>query len=90
MNIQLRAVSVVVLLMFITLFLSSSIIQVVTADALRVDDRNVRTLYDSFSAERGPILVGGTPIALSLPVDDEFSSSSLANLCPLHDSPAAK
>ena len=73
MNIQLRAVSVVVLLMFITLFLSSSIIQVVTADALRVDDRNVRTLYDSFSAERGPILVGGTPIALSLPVDDEFS-----------------
>ena len=73
MNRQLRAVSVVVLLMFITLFLSSSIIQVVTADALRVDDRNVRTLYDSFSAERGPILVGGTPIAQSLPVDDEFS-----------------
>jgi peptidoglycan glycosyltransferase len=72
-NRQLRAVSVVVLLMFITLFLSSSIIQVVSADALRVDDRNVRTLYDSFSAERGPILVGGTPIADSVPVDDEFS-----------------
>jgi peptidoglycan glycosyltransferase len=73
MNRQLRAVSVVMLLMFITLFLSSSIIQVVSADALRLDDRNVRTLYDSFSAERGPILVGGTPIAESVPVDDEFS-----------------
>ncbi|MGV8970049.1 MAG: peptidoglycan D,D-transpeptidase FtsI family protein [Microbacteriaceae bacterium] len=73
MNRELKAVSVVVLLMFMTLFVSSSVIQVVSVDSLRVDDRNVRTLYASFSAERGPILVDGEPIAISTPVDSNYS-----------------
>nr|WP_221420913.1 penicillin-binding transpeptidase domain-containing protein [Conyzicola lurida] len=59
--------------MFVALFASSSVIQVVAADDLRVDSRNVRTLYDSFSAQRGPILVDGVPIAESVAVDDNFS-----------------
>lgn len=73
MNRELKSVSVVVLLMFITLFVSSSVIQVVAVDSLRVDERNVRTLYASFSAERGPILVDGEPIAESTPVDSNYS-----------------
>jgi len=73
MSRRLRAVSAVMLLMFITLFVSSSVIQVFSAETLRVDSRNVRTLYDSFSAERGPILVGGNPIAQSVPVKDAYS-----------------
>ena len=72
MNRELKRVSTVVLLMFVSLFISSSVIQVVTADSLQADGRNVRTLYASYSAERGPILVDGEPIALSKPVDDEF------------------
>ena len=72
MNRELKRVSTVVLLMFVSLFISSSVIQVVTADSLQADGRNVRTLYASYSAERGPILVDGEPIALSQPVDDEF------------------
>jgi peptidoglycan glycosyltransferase len=72
-NKELKRISVVVLLMFIALFMSSSVIQVVAADGLRSDTRNVRTLYDSFSAQRGPILIGGVPIAQSNPVDDNFS-----------------
>jgi peptidoglycan glycosyltransferase len=72
-NRELKSVSIVVLLMFITLFVSSSVIQVVAVDSLRVDDRNVRTLYASFSAERGPILVNGEPIAESTPVDSNYS-----------------
>ncbi|EPR75068.1 Cell division protein FtsI [Leifsonia rubra CMS 76R] len=72
MNRELKRVSTVVLLMFVSLFISSSVIQVVTADSLQADGRNVRTLYASYSAERGPILVNGEPIALSQPVDDEF------------------
>jgi peptidoglycan glycosyltransferase len=72
-NRELKSVSVVVLLMFITLFVSSSVVQVVAVDSLRVDDRNVRTLYASFSAERGPILVDGEPIAESTPVDSNYS-----------------
>lgn len=72
MNKELTRVSAVVLAMFLALFLSTSVIQVVTVDSLRADDRNSRTLYASYSAERGPILVDGVPIAYSQPVDDEF------------------
>jgi peptidoglycan glycosyltransferase len=71
-NKELKRLSIVVFFMFLALFASSSIIQVVSADSLRVDSRNVRTLYASYSAERGPILVDGVPIALSVPVDDQY------------------
>jgi penicillin-binding protein A len=71
-NKELRRVSIVVLLMFIALFSSSTVIQVFQQDNLKADDRNSRTLYASFSAERGPILVDGEPIAQSVPVDDEY------------------
>jgi len=71
-NKELRRVSTVVLMMFIALFASSSIIQVFAVDELNADGRNVRTLYDSYSAERGPILVDGVAIAESTPVDDEY------------------
>jgi peptidoglycan glycosyltransferase len=73
MNKELKRISAVVLLMFVALFLSSSVIQVVSADGLRTDPRNVRTMYDSFSAQRGPLLIDGVPIAQSDPVDDDFS-----------------
>lgn len=72
MNKELKRVSIVVLLMFVALLCSSTIITTFQADALKAHDRNVRTLYDSFSAERGPLLVDGTPIAKSVPVDDDF------------------
>jgi len=71
-NKELKRVSIVVLLMFLALFGSSTVIQVLTADSLRADGRNSRTLYASYSAERGPILVDGQPIAESVPTDDEF------------------
>jgi penicillin-binding protein A len=73
MNKELRRVSTVLLLMFLSLFISSSIIQVVQVDTLTADGRNVRVLYDSFSRQRGAILVGGVPIAESVPSDDAFS-----------------
>jgi peptidoglycan glycosyltransferase len=72
MNKELRRVSIVVLLMFVALFSSSTVIQVFQQDSLKADGRNVRTIYASFSAERGPILVDGEPIAESVPVDDEY------------------
>ncbi|WBU37221.1 peptidoglycan D,D-transpeptidase FtsI family protein [Homoserinibacter sp. YIM 151385] len=72
MNKELRRVSFVVLLMFLALFGSSTFIQVFQQDSLRADSRNTRTLYDSYSRERGPILVGGEAIAESTPVDDQY------------------
>ena len=70
---QLKRVSIVVLLMFLALFTSSSIIQVFQADNLSADGTNSRTLYDSFSTQRGSILVDGQEIARSEPYDDNFS-----------------
>ncbi|QEE62458.1 penicillin-binding protein 2 [Salinibacterium sp. dk2585] len=72
MNRELKRVSAAVLLMFVALFASGTIITVFQEENLRADPRNVRTLYASFSAERGPILVDGAPVAESIPVDTDF------------------
>ena len=69
---ELRRVSLGILVMFGTLFVSTTVIQVFQTDNLRVDPRNVRTLYASYSAERGSIIVGNTAIAQSIPIDDVF------------------
>jgi peptidoglycan glycosyltransferase len=72
MNKELRRVTTVVLVMFLALFASTSYIQVIEHDSLRADPRNVRVLYASYSVDRGDILVDGTPIAESIPVDTEY------------------
>ncbi|MCU1535484.1 MAG: cell division protein FtsI [Glaciihabitans sp.] len=72
MNKELKRVSTVVLVMFLALFVSSTVIQVAQGDQLKADPRNVRTLYDSYSTERGPIVVGGSTIAESKPVKDQY------------------
>lgn len=73
MNRELKRVSFVVLAMFAALFVSTTVIQVVQADALSADPRNTRALYDSYDTERGPILAGGTVIAQSLPTGDQYA-----------------
>lgn len=72
MNKELKRVSAAILIMFVALLSSTTTIAVFQVDNLRADGRNVRTLYDSYSAERGPILVAGQPIAESTPVDDQY------------------
>lgn len=73
MNRQLKRVTLVMLLMFLTLFASTSVIQVVQADKLSQNPNNTRALYDSYEVQRGAILVGGVPIALSVPSTDVYS-----------------
>lgn len=73
MNKELRRISIASLAMFVALFVSTSVIQVFEVDELRADPRNVRTLYESYSAERGPILLNGSPIAQSVAVDTPFA-----------------
>ncbi|MCS5715899.1 penicillin-binding protein 2 [Herbiconiux sp. CPCC 205716] len=69
---ELKRVSIVVFAMFLALLVSTTLIQFFQADNLASDARNARTIYASYDVERGPILVDGQPIAVSVPTDDEF------------------
>lgn len=69
---SLRITGAFVLVLFISLFLSTSVVQVLASRAIADDDRNVRNLYESFSAERGQIYAGNEPLAVSIPVDNQF------------------
>jgi peptidoglycan glycosyltransferase len=72
-NKQVRRVSTVVLLMFLALFTSSTVIQVFSVDSLTADPRNTRALDDSYSAQRGEILdANGGVIAQSVPSKDQY------------------
>jgi peptidoglycan glycosyltransferase len=84
MNRELKRVSIVAFLMFLTLLVSSTIIQYVQAEALAADPRNSRTLYESYSIERGPILVDGEPIAYSQPSDDDYKFQRVYANGPLY------
>ena len=64
---QLRRLSIVILLMFVSLFAATSWIQVAIAPQLAENPENRRSLYDSYEVQRGTIFAGGTAIASSVP-----------------------
>ena len=69
---ELRRVSLVVAAMFLSLFISGTLLQAVNTEALADDSRNVRNIYESYKTQRGPILVDGKPIAESVAADDAY------------------
>ncbi len=73
MNEPLRRLSIVVLILFLALMGASSYLQVLGADDLNQDPRNVRTLYREYGNFRGPIIVDGEAVVWSEPVDDPFN-----------------
>ncbi len=70
---ELRRLSIVMLVMFLALFGSTSWIQVVQAGNLADNSENRRSLYDSFEVQRGSIIAGDQVIATSVPSDDIYS-----------------
>lgn len=72
MNAPLRRLAVVAFALFASLLASTTWIQFVDAADLRADGRNSRTLLEELGRERGPILVGDTAVAVSVPVEDQF------------------
>jgi peptidoglycan glycosyltransferase len=72
MNAPLRRLSVAVMLLFGLLLLNANYLQVVRADALHHDSHNPRLIAEEYSRERGPILVGGKPIAQSVATNDRL------------------
>jgi hypothetical protein len=69
---EIRRLSFIVVCMFLALFVSTSVIQVVQAQSLTADERNKRTLYDSYDVRRGPIIAGGEQIARSTSTSDSY------------------
>ena len=69
---ELKRVSLVVAAMFMSLFVSATLLQGVNTEALADDPRNVRNIYESYKTQRGPILVDGKAIAKSIPSDNAY------------------
>lgn len=72
MNRQVRRVGLALVVMFLALFLMASSIQVLRADSLYSDSRNIRASYETYKTQRGPILVGGVPVVESVPYNDAY------------------
>lgn len=72
MNSPIRRLAVVVFLMLASLLVSTTWIQFVQVDDLREKPANRRTLLSTYSRDRGPILVDGTPVAQSEATDNQF------------------
>ncbi|MFC5381223.1 peptidoglycan D,D-transpeptidase FtsI family protein [Aquipuribacter nitratireducens] len=72
MNGPLRRLSVVVALLLGSLLLSTTWVQFVNAGEISAGQGNVREVYREFGRERGPIVVGGDPVAVSTEVGGDY------------------
>ncbi|WP_099332802.1 peptidoglycan D,D-transpeptidase FtsI family protein [Actinomyces minihominis] len=70
MNPQIRRIFLVVLGLFALLGISVTWVQFVQAPDLVADSRNARRYLEAASKDRGPIIVGGSPVALSEQVEN--------------------
>lgn len=72
MNAPLRRLAIVAVMLFAFLLTSTTYVQFVAADGLNNRPGNARSLYKQFGRPRGALLVGGRPIAESVPVKDSY------------------
>jgi penicillin-binding protein A len=72
MNKPIRTISIFCLLLFLALMINATYVMYWKAGALNDDARNRRVIQAAYSQERGAILVGRTPVAQSVPSDDEY------------------
>jgi penicillin-binding protein A len=61
------------MLLVFLLLANITYVQAIWADDLNARSDNRRVLLDEYATERGPILVGEEPVALSVETDDEFA-----------------
>jgi penicillin-binding protein A len=72
MNKPLRRLAAAVMVMFALLLINANYLQVVRAKSLHNDARNPRLIQEEYSRKRGPILVGGNPVAKSVETTDRL------------------
>ncbi len=73
MNKPIRRVSVLVMVMIAVLLINATYSAVFRTPSLLANPQNRRVRDAEFGQDRGAILVGGTPIAVTKPVNDRFS-----------------
>jgi penicillin-binding protein A len=71
-NKPIRTMAIACLALFMALLVNSTYLQYIRADELNSRNDNKRVRDAEFSRERGAILVRGTSVAESVPVDDQF------------------
>lgn len=85
MNKTLRQLFTAVIVLFVILGLSTTIITAIRANTFNADSRNQRALYHELGAPRGSILASdGTVIAKSDPINDAFSYQRSYDNGPLY------
>lgn len=72
MNKPIRTMAVFCMVLFVALLLNASYLQYLRADDLNDRNDNRRVRDAEFSRKRGAILVAGSQVAESVPVDDQF------------------
>ena len=72
MNKPIRTIAVFCLLLFVALMVNATYLQYYRAGALGEDPRNRRVIVESFSGERGAILVGREAVAESVESGDQY------------------
>ncbi|CAM3984220.1 peptidoglycan D,D-transpeptidase FtsI family protein [Helcobacillus massiliensis] len=72
MNKPLRHVSLVLAVLFLLLFGSSTYFQAIRTHELSADSRNARAIYNEYGRARGPIVVDGEAVATSTQVNDNY------------------
>lgn len=72
MNKPIRTMAIFCLLLFLALLLNTTYLQYLEAEELNSYNSNKRVRDAEFSRERGAILVRGTSVAESVPVDGQF------------------
>jgi peptidoglycan glycosyltransferase len=69
---EIKRVANFILLMFLSLFVAASTMQVFNSDSLMNDSRNQRAVYEGYKTQRGAILVNNKPIAESIKTSDAY------------------
>jgi peptidoglycan glycosyltransferase len=72
MNRPLRRVAGACAVLLVLLLLNLNYLQVYKADDYRTDPRNIRVLLEEYSRQRGAIVVGNDPIAISKATNDSL------------------
>ncbi|MBM7784414.1 peptidoglycan D,D-transpeptidase FtsI family protein [Tenggerimyces flavus] len=72
MNRPIRRIAIAFVVLFLVLLVNINYIQVIQAPDLNARSDNRRVLLDEYARQRGPILVGGRPVASSVATDDDL------------------